>query len=155
MPAGRIIAMVAGVLLILGGLGGAALGVGGLVLTAQRHDAYVTGWPHLRRVRGANLAVAAPEEQSFWLASATGAGRVQLDWTVTDGRFTVVLASADGRPGIAADIRSGTRIRAFAPLGIGLLVGDVLVIVGAIALAPARPTRLGRPPRPVPAMVHP
>jgi hypothetical protein len=204
---GRIVAVVAGVLMLFGGLGAAALGAGAVTLSAQRQQGYlesptvsvvtptaaitgegidlhadaraleitglgdvritVTGagtyflgiarqddvdrWlagrahdelvnpyaengPVLRRSPGAVVAVTAPADQPFWLASASGAQTVRLDWTATGGHFAVVLSNVDGQPGVAADVRAAARLPDLTPVGAGLLAAGLLVLLSGIGL---------------------
>ena len=42
---------------------------------------------------------AAPQEQSFWVASTSGAGEQTLRWDVQDGDWRAVVMSADGGRG--------------------------------------------------------
>ncbi|MEV4536482.1 DUF4389 domain-containing protein [Asanoa sp. NPDC049518] len=104
----------------------------------------------LDRVDGVVRAVGAPEDQSFWLSSAVGAGTVTMNWTMESGTYVVVLANADGAPGIAADIGVAARIPDPTPLGVGLLGGSLIALVAALALIYVGASGLGRggPPSP-------
>ena len=50
-----------------------------------------------------------PEDESFWLASATG-DNPKLEWTVQEGDFRIVMMNADGSPGTAAEVQFGVDI---------------------------------------------
>jgi nitrate reductase NapE component len=87
---------------------------------------------------------AAPAAQSFWVASATGAGPSTLTWTATGGDWSVVIMNADGSPNIAADLSVGGTVPALERIAIGALVGAVLLlIIGTALIVPAVATRRG------------
>ena len=81
----------------------------------------------------------APATQHFWVASSNGTGASNLVWKPTDGRWTVVVMRADGRPGLDISADLGARPPALPWIALGLLVagavfmaGGVLLITGAI-----------------------
>ncbi len=51
-----------------------------------------------------------PAEQTFWVASATGAGEQTLEWEPEDGSWNVVVMNADGSRGVAADLSIGAEL---------------------------------------------
>jgi hypothetical protein len=106
----------------------------------------VTGRAGIRldRVAGDVRAVGAPQDQTFWLASATGSGTVTMNWTMTEGTFVVVLANADGGTGVATDVSVAARIPDPTPLGVGLLAAGLLVLLASIALIYLGASGLGR-----------
>ena len=83
-----------------------------------------------------------PEEQTFWVATATGAGEQALDWEPEDGNWTVVVMSADGTRGVAAELSIGAELDSVIWIGIGLLVAAGLLAAGA-ALAITAGARRG------------
>lgn len=91
-----------------------------------------------------------PTQQSFWVATATGPD-ANLQWTVTDGDYRLVVLNADAATGVSATSEFGVKIGglfgiAVAVLllgGLGVVVGAVLLIWGIRTPAPG--------PRPVPA----
>ncbi len=92
--------------------------------------------PSYQRINGsdATAAVSSPADQTFWLASVSGAAPLTLDWTATRGDLVVVLMNADGSPGVDAAVTGGARSSAVPPLtwtSIGL---GVLLLGGAAAL---------------------
>lgn len=90
--------------------------------------------------------LAPPVEQDFWVASTTTAGD-GLDWTMTDGRWTVVAATTDGQPGLDGMLDVGVRTAFLRPLATFLVVTGALVCLGALGLvAGALMTGRGRPP---------
>ncbi|MFL5921905.1 MAG: hypothetical protein ACJ75Q_04755 [Gaiellaceae bacterium] len=93
---------------------------------------------------------AAPTEQSFWAASASGVGTQTLTWKVREGDWSVVLMNADGSRGIAADVDLGAKLSFLLWVAIGLLIGGVLVTGGSAALI-VLAARAPRPPPPTPA----
>lgn len=109
-------------------------------LAGTAHDE-LTGVPagtaRYDRAAGATQAVADPAAQPFWLASATGTGTTVLRWDITGGNYAVVVANADGSPGIIADARGAVQVPHLAALGGGLLAAGIvlgLVAVGLIVL---------------------
>jgi hypothetical protein len=111
-------------------------------------DRYLTGvnrtvindfWDNqVEPVHGGRVT-AAPATQHFWVASSNGAGARSLTWKPADGRWTVVVMNADGRPGLDVGADLGARPPALPWIALGLLVagvvfmaGGVLLIVGAI-----------------------
>ena len=75
-----------------------------------------------------------PEDQTFWAASATGAGEQTLEWEPEDGSWNVVVMNADGSRGVAADLSIGGELDAVGWIGLGLLIGGAL-LAAAAALA--------------------
>ena len=64
-----------------------------------------------------------PADQTFWAASATGAGEQTLEWEPEDGSWNVVVMNADGSRGVAADLSIGGELDPLIWIGVGLLVG--------------------------------
>ncbi|GIJ71712.1 DUF4389 domain-containing protein [Virgisporangium ochraceum] len=87
-----------------------------------------------QRSAGAVRAIDRPAAQSFWLASATGTGTLDLRWTPGDGRFAMVLTNADGTTGVTAGATVGAKVPALRPLGNGLIGGGVVAILVALLL---------------------
>ncbi|RPJ81060.1 MAG: hypothetical protein EHM13_11055, partial [Acidobacteria bacterium] len=77
----------------------------------------IEGRAPVYRQQGTEVAaIAAPTEQDFWVASDSGPGTQELDWSATSGRWAAVVMNADG-----------TRAR---------VVSDSLDLGGAPAWAP-------------------
>jgi hypothetical protein len=87
----------------------------------------------------------APGEQGFWAASASGGGRLALEWDVVDGDWVVVLMNGDGSPGILADVTVGVRSGALLGIGIGMLVIGALLLAAAVAIIVAGTRRRAEP----------
>jgi hypothetical protein len=80
-------------------------------------------------------SVAAPTEQGFWVASATGSGTQELTWDLEEGEWAAVLMNADGSPGILADVTVGIRSGALLGIAIAMIVvGAVLMGVAALII---------------------
>ena len=75
-----------------------------------------------------------PADQTFWAASATGAGEQTLEWEPEDGSWNAVVMNADGSRGVAADLSIGAELDPLIWIGVGLLVGGGL-LAAAAALA--------------------
>lgn len=75
-----------------------------------------------------------PADQTFWAASATGAGEPTLEWEPEDGSWNVVVMNADASRGVAADLSIGAELDPLIWIGVGLLVGGGL-LAAASALA--------------------
>ena len=75
-----------------------------------------------------------PAEQTFWVASKTGAGKQVLDWDVKDGHWVVVVMNADGSAGVTADLRIGAKVDSLIWIGVGMLGGGLLLALAAAGL---------------------
>ncbi len=102
-------------------------------------------------------AIAPPAEQDFWVAATTTGGDA-VDWTLTDGSWTVVAATTDGQPALDAVLDVGVRTAFLRPLAVGLVTTGAIVCLGALALVLGatlggggrRPEPPSSPPPPVP-----
>ncbi|GAA4607200.1 hypothetical protein BJY16_006207 [Actinoplanes octamycinicus] len=109
-------------------------------LAGTAHDELVgmsIGATRYHRAAGPVQGVPAPDDQQFWLASASGPGTTTLNWTVTDGEFAVVVANLDGTPGVVADVRGAVQVPDLTAIGAGLLIAGIalgLVAIGLIVL---------------------
>jgi hypothetical protein len=92
------------------------------------------------RATGAVRAVEDPAAQTFWLATGTGT----LQWQVTSGAYAVVVANADGSPGVTADTRGAVQVPDLTALGGGLLTAGILLGLLAAALIVLGGVGLGR-----------
>ena len=75
-----------------------------------------------------------PADQTFWAASATGAGEQTLEWEPEDGSWSVVVMNADASRGVAADLSIGGELDPVTWIAVGMLVGGGL-FAAAAALA--------------------
>jgi hypothetical protein len=76
-----------------------------------------------------------PADETFWAASATGAGEQTLEWEPEDGSWNVVVMNADGSRGVAAELSIGGELDPLIWIGVGLLVGaGVLAAAAALAI---------------------
>jgi hypothetical protein len=90
------------------------------------------------RVAGSRTP-APPASQRIWAASATGAGTQTLNWSVHNGRWTVVAMNADGSPQVATNVSFGANVShmgwiwasLFAAGGVLLTVAAVLIVTGS------------------------
>jgi hypothetical protein len=77
---------------------------------------------------------AAPLDQPFWAASASGTGLQTLRWPSESGEWTIVVMNADATPGLAADVDAGARTGVLLPIGLGLGAFGLLLLGAAGAL---------------------
>ena len=70
---------------------------------------------------------APPTAQTFWVASAHGAGTAELTWETDDGSWSVVLMNADGSPGVDTRVKVGAEIPYALWIGLGILVVGILL----------------------------
>jgi hypothetical protein len=84
-----------------------------------------------------------PADQTFWAASATGAGEQTLEWEPEDGSWNAVAMNADGSRGVAAELSIGAELDPLIWIGVGLLVGGGL-LAAAAALGITAGIRRGR-----------
>ena len=105
-------------------------------LADRAHDEMIElddGVPQYRRHAGGDAALAAPTDQTFWQATATGDDSV-LEWDVESGTWAIVLMNADGTPGVTADVDVGVRSDAFLPVAFTLMGLGVLITALAVTL---------------------
>ncbi len=73
---------------------------------------------------------AAPGDQSFWVASATGTSP-QLRWPIANGDYRLVIMNADASPGVSLDARAGLKIKGLFGLALGATIfGGLLALLG-------------------------
>ncbi|MEU4421677.1 DUF4389 domain-containing protein [Actinoplanes sp. NPDC024001] len=116
-------------------------------LAGTAHDRLVgvdSGRAVYDRAPGAVRPAGNPAAQGFWLARASGTGTVNLRWDVTSGEYAVVVANADGSPGVAATARAAMRIPDLTALGAGLLTTGVVLFLVAVGLITLGGVGLGR-----------
>ncbi len=80
-----------------------------------------------------------PAEALRWSAQSSGSGTQDLNWTVEDGDWTVVVMNADGSPDVAVDMSVGAElpalwwvVAALSILGACLLLLSVVLIRAAL-----------------------
>ena len=110
---------------------------------AEAVAAYLAGVPHKQlgdlgdrtgRVTAGAHTPAAPQEQSFWVASTSGAGEQTLRWNVQDGDWRAVVMAADGARAVEAQLAVGAELPALLELSLGLAGGGVLLLAVGGAL---------------------
>jgi hypothetical protein len=92
---------------------------------------------------------APPTTRDIWVAQTSGNGTQTLEWTPTDGNWTVVVMRADGSANVVASIAFAATVPGLAWIAAGLLAGGaVLLAVGGllVALALRRAQAHGIPP---------
>ena len=83
------------------------------------------------RRSGSDSPTGSPREQTFWVASATGAGEQALDWEPVDGDWRVVLMNTDASRGVSSDMSIGAELDTVLWIGLGLLAVGALFAAGA------------------------
>ena len=101
-------------------------------LAGTAHDEFVgaTSDPFLasfERVAGAHAAPL-PATHARWTAQSTGRGGATLEWDKAAGPWSLVVANADGSPGLDVRADLGFRFGFLAPLGGALLVAGGLLV---------------------------
>ncbi len=77
----------------------------------------------------------APDEQTFWVARATGPDAT-LDWEPEEGSWTFVLMRADASPGVAADVATGAELPVLdVVVAVLLVLAGLTVLAGALLIA--------------------
>ncbi len=105
------------------------------------------------RQAGALAPVSPPAKQKFWSAQSTGGATQTLTWKITGGDWAIVVANADGSPGVDVQARLGAKFSWLGPLTITLLVvGIVLFLIGVfiIVLAVRGRRKMNQQPPPPP-----
>ncbi|MCX6498763.1 MAG: DUF4389 domain-containing protein [Arthrobacter sp.] len=87
---------------------------------------------------------ARPADQSFWAASATGAGTQELKWDLRSGNWAVVIMNADASSPVSVDLRGGARSELLWPVFLGLLIGGIVLLAVGVPLIVAGAAGLGR-----------
>jgi hypothetical protein len=84
------------------------------------------------RVVGTTIP-AAPADQTFWVASASGS-RPSLSWDIANGDYRVVVMNSDGSPVVVTDARVGLKIPALFGIGLGATIGGGLFALLGLGL---------------------
>lgn len=81
-----------------------------------------------------------PGEQTFWVASESGAGAQTIDWRIAEGDWTVVAMEPDGSQGVSATMSAGATVPALGWITFGLLAtGAFLLTIGVLLIVLAIP----------------
>jgi len=75
-----------------------------------------------------------PGEQDFWVAQEEGSGTLTLEWDIEDGNWTAVIMNGDATSAVSAGVSLGARFDILLPIGIGMTVGGVVLLVIGILL---------------------
>src|SRR5215217_441031 len=83
-----------------------------------------------------------PGDETFWVASTTGAGERTLDWEPEDGDWRAVVMNEDGSRRVSAELSIGAELDSILWIGLGLLVAGALFAAGcALAITAATRSR--------------
>jgi len=101
-------------------------------------------WGGTTEAVAGGTAPSVPAEEGFWVASATGSGPQTLTWDPANGSWTVVVMNGDARPVVDVSADLGAEMPSLMGIAVGslvlgaiVLIGGVLLIVGAIRRARA------------------
>ena len=121
--------------------------------TAHDEIADISGSGAVRydRAAGPVAALRPPSALGSWTAQTSGTGTRQLDWTVQDGRWSLVIARADGTTGVSGTATAATTIPDLTGWGAGLLVAGLVLLVAGAALIVVGANGIGRGHGAVPA----
>ncbi|MDO9496945.1 MAG: DUF4389 domain-containing protein [Nocardioides sp.] len=73
---------------------------------------------------------AAPADETFWVASATGQGQQTVTWEPGAGDWTLVVMNGEGTTPVSADVEVGATVPVLDDVAYGLLVAGGLLILG-------------------------
>jgi len=71
----------------------------------------------------------APTSETFWTASAYGAGIQTMKWETEVGRHSIVLMNDDGSAGVDLSVIYKVNIPSIFGLSLGLIIGGVVVLI--------------------------
>ncbi len=84
---------------------------------------------------GGDQPPAAPTEETFWTASASGSGTQTLEWDLASGESSVVLMNADGSKGVDATVRAGAKVDLVGRVArIVTIAGLVFLAIGVLLI---------------------
>jgi hypothetical protein len=134
-------------------------GVGHSVVTDVGYGPFSAGY---ERVEG-TASPAPPAGQGFWATSTEGTGDRVVTWRVTSGDWKLVILNPDGSAGVEAYTSFGVRAAflgalAWTLVGVGtalLLLGSVLIVLGASGRRTPPATTPAAPAGPPPAAAQP
>ena len=76
-----------------------------------------------------------PDEQTFWVASASGPGTQTVAWDLESGRWMAVIMNADATSGVTVDASAGAQTDLLVPFALGLLaVGAILGVIAVVLI---------------------
>jgi len=86
-----------------------------------------------QRLPGAAALPGDPTAQS-WTTFAAGPGEQTLSWRMTNGQWAVVLANADGSPGVNVSVRAAAQVPGLGGIAIGLVIAGIVALVVGVLL---------------------
>jgi hypothetical protein len=88
----------------------------------------------IKRRPGSVSSLRPPGTQTFWTVRSSGTTTQTLTWEATSGDWTVVVANADGSPGVAIAARFGAKFSWLGPLSLGTIITGVVLFLVAIII---------------------
>jgi hypothetical protein len=86
------------------------------------------------QVRQGSAHAAAPTDQDFWAAAASGPGTQELQWRAADGNWSIVVMNADGSPGVSAHVDAGLKVASLGRLIVAVIAIGLVLAGGSAAL---------------------
>jgi hypothetical protein len=77
---------------------------------------------------------ALPAKQTFWAASAHGAGTQTVAWDIQGGDWSIVVLNGDGSRGVDTHISAAAKVPFLGTLGWVSLSGALVLVITAVAL---------------------
>jgi hypothetical protein len=99
--------------------------------------------PRYQEIPGTKVP-APPGVQTFWAASAEGAGRHELPLNLRPGNWVVVVMNADASSPVLVDLQAGARSEMVGPLALWLLAGGAVLLVVGVPVLTVGAAGLGR-----------
>jgi hypothetical protein len=85
-----------------------------------------------------------PQQQTFWVAAASGNGSQSVVWDVASGSWSIVVMNTDGSKGVAVRTDIAATVPALRWVAIGLLIAGVILLLGGVALIVGASKRVSR-----------
>ena len=103
-------------------------------LAGTSHTVISEFWDEKTEFVDGDTPPSAPGTQDFWVASATGPGTQNVVWDPANGSWTVVVMTADGRPGIDVGADLGAKMLALPWIALGVLAAGAVLLAGGLLL---------------------
>jgi hypothetical protein len=102
----------------------------------------ITGDPTYRTEPGDAAPATEPGAADFWVAQSTGAGDQTIEWSLSEGTWSVVVMNADGSQSVDTDVTAGVTVPALTwsiVVLLGLTLGGLVIATVLLVVALHRP----------------